>query len=94
MHIVTSPIDLVGRFQDLVELPFCQLNEPRVGDPRAVMPIVGFAAFVRTDLFQCLLIRLRVILDGNLRCHAANRTCTATVAGLDRQQGIRSHEVS
>ena len=44
-----------------------------MGDPGAVVTVVGFALFVGADLFQCPLVGLGIALDGNLRRHAADR---------------------
>ena len=60
-------------------------------DPRAVVAVAHFAQLVGADLVERSLVRRRVVLDRNLRRHAAHRVRAAPVTGLDRELRVRAH---
>ena len=64
-----------------------------MGDPGAVVAVAGLADLVGPHLLQRLFVGLRVVLDRDLRGHAADGVDAAAVAGLDRQQRVGAHEV-
>jgi hypothetical protein len=63
-------------------------HEVGMGDPGAVMAVAGFALLVGLDLGEGGGIGLGVVLDRDLRRHAAHGEGAAAMAGLDQQQRI------
>ena len=53
-----------------------------------------FAQFVLPHFFQRGFIGGRVVLDGDLRCHAAHGVDAAAMAGLDQQFHVRFQEMA
>ena len=74
----------------LVEDLFGDRHQAGMRHPGAVVPGLHFAQLVLPDLFERLLIGLRIVLDRNLRGHAAHGVNAAAVAGLDQQVARRS----
>ena len=64
-----------------------------MGDPGAVVAVAGLALLVGPHLREGLLVGDRVVLDRDLRRHAADRVRAAPVARLDREQRVAAHEV-
>ena len=60
-------------------------HEAGVRDPRAVVAVVHLAELVGAHLRERRLVRRRVVLDRDLRGHAAHRVHAAAVAGLDEE---------
>ena len=56
-----------------------------MGDPGAVMAVAGLALLVGAHLGEGRLVGLRIVLDRNLRRHAAHGEGAAPMAGLDQQ---------
>ena len=54
-------------------------------DPRAVVAVAHFAQLVGAHLGERGVVGGRIVLDRNLRRHAAHRVDAAAVAGLDEQ---------
>jgi len=86
------PAVLVGRRHVLVEHLLRHRHEARVRDPGAVAAVGDLAQLVLTHLLQRRLVRRRVVLDRDLRRHAAHRRRAAAVAGLHQQQRVGAHE--
>ncbi len=85
--------DLIGLVaQHLVEFGHGDLHQPGMRDPGAVVAVAGLALLVLAHLFQRRLVRGRVVLDGNLRGHAAHGVRAALVADADARQGVGAHE--
>jgi hypothetical protein len=63
-----------------------------VRDPGAVAAVGHFAQLVLAHLLQRRLVRGRIVLDRDLRGHAAHRRRAAPVAGLHQQQRVAAHE--
>ena len=61
-------------------------------DPRPVVPVPDLPQLVRAHLGHRDLVRLRVVLDRDLRAHTAHRSDLAPVARLDQQTDVRVHE--
>ena len=85
-------VELVRARHVLVEHRFRDLDQARVRDPRAVAAVGGFAQLVRAHFLDRSRVRGRVVLDRDLRGHAAHRVRAAAVAGLDEQQRVSAHE--
>ena len=64
--------DLVGTEHVFVEDLHCNLVDEGVRDPSTVVAIRDLAEFVRANLVHGDLIGLRIILDRDLRGHAAH----------------------
>ena len=83
---------LVGAEHVLVEDLHCDLVNEGVRDPGAVMAVRHLTELVRADLVHGDLVRLGVVLDGNLSGHAAHSGNTSPVARLDEEADIGIHE--
>ncbi len=86
-------MELVRRLHVLVENFTRNRHETRVSHPRAVMAVGRFALLVGAHLAEGDFVRLRIVLDRNLRRHAAHRERAALVARLDAQERVRTQEV-
>ena len=86
-------LQLVRRRHQPVEDLHRDRHEARVRDPGAVVPVARLALLVGAHLGERFLVRLRVVLDRDLRRHAAHREGAAAVAGLDQQLRVRAQEV-
>ncbi len=85
--------DLVRPGHQPVEDLLGDRHEPRVRDPGAVVAVGRLALLVRLHLGEGLGVGGLVVLDRDLRRHAAHRVDVAAVAGLDQQLGVALHEV-
>lgn len=94
LHVVllVAVEDLVGRGHVLVEDVDGDFRQCWVRHPCAVMPGLDFAQLVRHDGRHGLVVGFLVVLDGDLRCHAAHGVDAALVAGLDQELDIGGHE--
>ena len=64
-------------------------TRPGMRDPGAVVPGRDLAPLVRAHLARCAAsLAAGIVLDGDLRRHAAHRVDAAAVAGLDQQLGV------
>ncbi len=61
--------------------------------PGAVVPGMHFAQFVLPHFFERLFVRRRIVLDRNLRRHAAHGVNAAAMAGLNQQIHIGLQEM-
>ena len=61
--------------------------------PGAVMAVAGLALLVGMDAAHRLVVGLRIVLDRNLRRHAAHRMHFAAMAGLDHELAVGAQEV-
>ena len=84
--VVALPVDLVRRRHVLVEHRLRDLDQAGVRDPGAVAAVGRLAHLVRAHLLHRRLVRRAIVLDRDLRRHAAHRERIAPVAGLDQQQ--------
>src|SRR5260221_4983218 len=84
--------DLIRRFHRFVERFFRDRHQAGVSHPGSVMAIGRFAVLVRAYFGERGVIRGRIVLDRDLRRHAAHGKGAALVAGLDQQQRISAHE--
>jgi len=82
LHIGALTVDLVRPIHYFVERLSRYRNQPRMGDPGTVVPVVGFALFIGANLGDCFLIRLGVVLDWDLSRHPAHGKRSAPVAGF------------
>jgi hypothetical protein len=85
VHIRALARILIRRRHVQVEYRFRHRHQARVRHPGAVAAIGDLAQLVLAHLLDRGFIRRRIILDGNLRRHAAHRRRAAPVAGLDQQ---------
>ena len=83
---------LVRAQHELVEDLHRNFVEERVGNPGTVVPVLDFAQLVLPDLAHRNLVRLGIILDRDLRAHAAHRSDLAPVARLDEEANVCVHE--
>ena len=61
--------------------------------PGAVVPRSHFAQLVLAHFFERLFVGGGIVLDGNLRRHAAHGVNAAAVAGLDQQIHVGLQEM-
>ncbi len=87
------PVDLIRAGEVLIEDLLAQRHQCRMADPGTIMPVARLALLVLAHLEHGQFIGRRIILDGDLRRHAAHGMHTAPVAGLDQQQRIRLQEM-
>ncbi len=75
----------------VVEHRHCGICQSWMGNPCAVMTVIGFQRFVRFYLGQNLVVTFR-IFAGNERGHAAHRERAAFMTGFNQQTRIRTEE--
>ncbi len=92
VDVLALAVELVRRLHVLVEDRLGDRDEPRVRDPGAVVPVGHLAELVGAHLGERGLVRLRVVLDRDLRGHAAHGVDVAAVAGLDEELHVRAEE--
>ena len=92
VDVLALAVELVRRLHVLVEDRLRDRDEPRVRDPGAVVPVGHLAELVGAHLGERGLVRLRVVLDRDLRGHAAHGVDVAAVAGLDEELHVRAEE--
>ena len=85
--------DLVRRRHQPVERLLRDRHEARMRDPGAVVAVRRLALLVGLHLGERLGVRRFVVLDRNLRRHAAHRVDVAAMARLDQQLRVALHEV-
>ncbi len=69
-------------------------DQAGVGDPGAIVAGADFAEFILAHAVERALIGFRIVLDGDLRGHAAHGVNAAAVAGLDEELHIALEEVA
>ena len=70
--ILPLPRELIGAGHQPVEGLKGHRNQAGMGDPGAIVPIGGFALLVGQHLRHGGLVGGRIVLDGDLRGHAAH----------------------
>ena len=83
---------LIRRRHVLVEHRLRHRHQARMRDPGAVAAVGDLAQLVLAHLLDRGFVRRRIVLDRDLRRHAAHRRRAAPVAGLDQQQRVGAHE--
>ncbi len=91
IHVLALAGELVRAFE-LAEDFHRDLHEIGMGDPGAVMAVLGFAFLVGADLVEGGLVGGFVALHGDLRRHAAHREGAALMAGLHEKERIGVEE--
>lgn len=91
-HVLAAHKQLVGRGHVLVEDFDGDAGEGRVGDPGAVVAGAHLAQLVGAHAVHGRVVGGLVVLDGNLRRHAAHGVHAALVARLDEQLDVGVHE--
>jgi len=84
----------LGVRREAVQVAASDRDEPRVRDPGAVVTGPDLAQLVLPHLLECRFICGRVVLDRDLRGHAAHRVGAAPMAGLDQEVDVRLEEVA
>ena len=67
-------------------------NEAGMSDPGAIVARLHFAQLVVAHLIERRFVGGRIVLDGNLRGHAAHGVNFAAMAGLDQQLHVGLQE--
>ena len=91
LHVVET-MQLVRPLHVLPKRLQRRRHEPRVRDPRAIVPIRSFAHFVGVDFCQRGLVGRRITLDRNLRRHPTHRVGAVPVTHVDHVQRIRAEK--
>ncbi len=91
-HVVALAVNLVRRLHVLVEDRLRDRDQARMCDPGPVVAVGHLAHLVGADLRERGLVRLGVVLDRDLRGHAAHRVDPAPVAGPDEELHVGAQE--
>jgi hypothetical protein len=92
VHIFPTHMHLVGFGHVLVEDLGCNGSERWVSDPSAIVTGAHLAELVCANLCHGSVVRLLVVLDGDLGSHTTHRVHATLVAGLDEQLDVCVHE--
>ena len=90
--VLAQTLQLVGTRHPLVEHLLGERDQRRMRDPGAVVPFAHLAQLVGAHLVHRLGVGVGIVLDRNLRRHAAHREGAAAVAGLDQQLRVGPQE--
>ena len=93
VHVLAQAPEVVRpRHQAVEDLPRNR-HQPRVRDPGAVVAVAGLALLVGAHARERLVVRRGVVLDRDLRRHAAHRESAAAMAALDHELRVRAQEM-